>query len=87
MFSATRIQTSLLGTTLLSLNKEGEHKGGSTQATICPKAIIYRLSPEVPQSPSLKSHSQYDGQYLICGLSTASEVFLIFTTQLFLMYL
>ena len=28
--------------------------------------------------------SQYDGQGLYCGLSTASEVFLIFTTQMIL---
>ena len=27
--------------------------------------------------------SQYDGQGVYCGLSTTSEVFLIFTTQLY----
>ena len=27
-------------------------------------------------------HGQYNGQRVYCGLSTASEVFLIFTTQL-----
>ena len=31
----------------------------------------------------LYGRSQYDGQGECCGLSTASEVFLIFTTQLY----
>ena len=31
-----------------------------------------------------KGHSQYDCHGVYCGLSTASEVFLIFTTQLYL---
>ena len=33
-------------------------------------------------------HHQYDGQgeYMYCDMSTASEVFLIFTTQLYLVY-
>ena len=30
-----------------------------------------------------EGHSQYDGQGVYCGLSTAFEVFLIFTTQLY----
>ena len=30
-----------------------------------------------------KGHSQYDGQGVYCCPSTASEVFLIFTTQLY----
>ena len=30
-----------------------------------------------------KGIGQYDGQGVYCGLSTASEVFLIFTTQLY----
>ena len=42
------------------------------RATILPKAIILT-----------KGHGQYDDQGLYCGLSTASEVFLIFTTQLY----
>ena len=29
-------------------------------------------------------NTEYDGQGLYCGLSTASEVFLIFTTQIYL---
>ena len=44
------------------------------RATILPYAIILT-----------KAHmaSQYDCQGQYCGLSTASEMFLIFTTQLF----
>ena len=30
-----------------------------------------------------QGHGQYDGQGEYCGLRTASEVFLIFTTQLY----
>ena len=30
------------------------------------------------------SHGQYNGQGVYCGLSTASEVFLFFTTLLYL---
>ena len=41
-------------------------------ATILPYAYILT-----------KAHSQYDGQGVYCGLSTASEVFLIFTTILY----
>ena len=31
----------------------------------------------------LKGLGQYNGQRVYCGLSTASEVFLVFTTQLY----
>ena len=42
------------------------------RATIIPHAIILT-----------KARGQYNGQGVCCGLSTAFEVFLIFTTQLY----
>ena len=44
------------------------------RATIFPYAIILT---------KVHIHGQYNGQGAYCGLSTASEVFLIFTTQLY----
>ena len=41
------------------------------RATILPRAIV------------LTKTGQYDGRGVYCGLSTASEMFLIFTTQLY----
>ena len=46
------------------------------RATILPKAII--LTKAVGEY-----NGQYNGQGVYCGLSTASEVFLTFTTQLY----
>ena len=45
------------------------------RVTILPNAIIY-----TDQGP--QGRGQYDGQGEYYGLSTASEMFLIFTTQL-----
>ena len=45
--------------------------------------LPYRLS-HTDQGP--KGRGQYDGQGMYCGLSTAPEVFLILTTQLYLKY-
>ena len=42
------------------------------RATILPKAMVLT-----------KARGQYDGQGVYCGLITASDVFLIFTTQLY----
>ena len=42
------------------------------RATILPQAIILT-----------KGHGRYDGQGVYCGPITTSEVFLIFTTQLY----
>ena len=44
-----------------------KHRGRSMRSTILPYAVILT-----------KDHSQYNGQGVYCGLSTASEVFLIF---------
>ena len=45
------------------------------RVTILPLAFIL--------TKAHKGRGQYDGQGVYCGLSTASEVFLIFTTQLY----
>ena len=46
------------------------------RATMFPYAIILH-----DQGPP--GHGQYNGHGVYCGLSTASEVFLIFTTELY----
>ena len=47
------------------------------RATILPWAMILTKAHRAAVSMN------YDGQEVYCGLSTASEVFLIFTTQLY----
>ena len=51
-----------------------KHRVGSMRATICPNAIILTKANRAAASA--------DGRGEYCDLSTASEVFLIFTTQI-----
>ena len=50
------------------------------------KGVLQQEYPEKysqPHSPGLLYHGQYSGHVVYYGLSTASEVFLVFITQLY----
>ena len=41
------------------------------------------MGHNTPLCYNTMGHGQYNGQVVYCGMSTASEVFLFFTTQLY----